>query len=176
MQVTVYANRTRDDRIMEVFTWNPRIRFCVDPARVVYHKIMAAISAMAIHHQGFKLLDIQYNRDAIIYIYEFSEQCPMHMSESQIIEYYPVLGEKTCTKCLNKKIYKGIQYCALKGNTLRRNSHFRCHWWQEAEVTGENRNVYKQGRSARHDETHGRIRTHYEQRANNIPALGCING
>lgn len=130
--VTVSANRIlQDNVIMEIFTWSPFTRMSVDPERYVYHKIQQCISHMAIHQYGFKLLEIEYLHDKIVYQYAYADKTPPNIMESQQFNYYPVLGERKCEVCRHRRIYKGTEYCLHKGTKLKRNAHYRCLEWSE---------------------------------------------
>jgi len=160
MKIVVTANRIKCDKnIIECFKWTPQTRYAIDTKRKLFHKIRDAINLMAIHKYGFKLININYFCNEIIYYYNLNKNIPPKISEQKIINYFPVLGKKTCIKCINFKKYNGNGYCVLKGKKIKKKSWYRCLYWQESGLIGgkQNRILYKQTRSKRYDKTNRRI-------------------
>lgn len=144
MDFTLSVTRKLDkatNNIIEVFTWDPKHKFVNDSKRKIYHLIRNEINKLSIHKKGFKLIDIKYLEEKIIYVYEYNSII-VDLCEQKKIKYIPTLGTKYCKKCLNYKIYKGIGYCVMKGIKVKKKSYYKCNYWTEL---GDNR-VYKQRR------------------------------
>lgn len=151
MKITLTVTRARyEDKIMEYFTWNPRVSFVNDPKRQIYHIIRNEINKLSIHKNGYTLIDIHYFKDQIIYIYKDSTTVPQKLIEQRIIEYFPILGKKTCSNCLNIRRYHKALFCFLKGIQLEKNSGYKCLYWME---NGE-KNVHFKRRPETNDKSY----------------------
>jgi len=151
MIITVSVVRVaQNDKIYEIFTWQPFVRYTTDSHRMLYHLINRAICYLAIHKYGFKLIDITYEINKTVYVYEFTDK-HVNAFDKVVFNYFPLLGEKKCKNCFNYKKYKGKEYCGMKNKQINRNSHFKCLYWMErARIIGMN-NVYQQTRSSGDD-------------------------
>jgi len=134
--MTIKLSITRilqQDKIVELFTWEPKHRFCIDTKRQLYHKLNKTINDMSIHQYGYKMEDINYYKDKIVYIFQYNDkQKYIPINECKTINYQPVLGKKTCKQCQHKRNYKKTSLCFLKGK-VQKNSWYKCRYWQEKE-------------------------------------------
>ena len=152
MKITLSAIRSlENNKIVEKFTWQPQHHYYKDTKRQLYHIMRTYINKLAIHQYDYKLIDIQYYDDKILYIYDYNSP-PKQLIESISFDYLPVLGEKKCKKCRNYKRYNGKAYCLTKGIKLKKKSHYRCLYWSENVMNNkEEESVYKCRRSKKHD-------------------------
>ena len=104
--------------------------FIKDNKRAIYYKVRNARNKMSIHHLDYNLDEIHYYDDSVVYVYYFdpNKEVP-RLCEETIIDYNPVLGKKTCKKC----IHKTGQYCAMRGTKVKKNSYYKCLYWMEKE-------------------------------------------
>jgi hypothetical protein len=148
MIITVSAVRiAQNDKIYEIFTWQPFVRYTTDSRRMLYHLINRAICYLSIHKYGFKLIDITYEINKTVYVYEFTEKY-VNALDKVSFSYFPVLGEKKCKNCLSYKRYKGKEYCGMKNKKINRHSCFRCYYWIERARILRMNYVYQQTRSS----------------------------
>ena len=149
MIITISVHRLKyNNKIAEVFTWTPKSRLALDPHRKFYHILRDSITTMAIHKEGFFLLSIRYEKEKVIYFYKDTELQPSKIMDYMVIEYFPVLGEKSCYKCMEYRIFKTNAYCVLKGIKVYKNSSYQCLYWLEKPKV---KYVHQQNRPRRYD-------------------------
>ena len=131
MKIKITATRTKiDNEIHERFTIDPNSKFFKDNKRAIYYKIINERNRMSLHKKGFILDRLFYYEDFSLYIYNYdaTKEVPL-LTEEKTINYYPVMGKKTCKKCKNKI---GC-YCIMKGIKIEKYSFYRCLYWTEKE-------------------------------------------
>jgi len=151
--VTLNITRTKkDDEIWEYFWITPDNYLCYDDKREVYYKIWKQRNKMAIHNNGYKLINIVRLEKKIIYIYEYDNnlEIPSHYETCEI-KYNPVLGKKTCLKCKHER----QMICSLRGKKLTKYSYYKCTYWMERE-RGD-RHIFTRKQTNRNDKTYAII-------------------
>lgn len=135
MIITLMINRQKiGNKIKETFSVYPEHSYCFSNKRAIFYKLWKARSMMSIH-KDYKLLSIEDENKQIIYTYEFNNSAKVpKLSESIKINYSPVLGKKYCSKCTNRKLYKGENYCIIKGKKINpKKAYYKCLFWNELE-------------------------------------------
>jgi len=164
MIVTLNINRIKqENNILEIFSWSPsNSRIIKSDNRRIYHLLRYYINNHAIHKYGYKLLNIIYHDNKILYIYLYeSDKYIPKLNEQIEIKYYPVLGKKSCHNCRNYIIYNGNAYCYLRGIKIIK-EWVKCMEWLEKEMHMEkNKNVHKWKPTRRNDKTYGRVHTYH---------------
>lgn len=131
--INIVRSMQTDGTILEIFTWNPNVKYYYDESRILQRIIKFTIAKKSMHSaQKIKLTDIIYMERSIIYKYEHTEERNVQMTEQIDIEYNPVLGLKKCMSCLHLKIFNKKLVCLFRGSKGGSNIKFKgCLDWSE---------------------------------------------
>ena len=135
MKITLMINRQKiGDTIKETFSVNPEHSYCFSNKRNIFYKLWKTRTTRSIH-QDYKLLSIEDEKRKIVYTYEYNKTAKIpKLSENIVIDYNPVLGKKTCYKCIHKRFANGKHLCAMRGKEIKpKKSCYKCLWWNELE-------------------------------------------
>jgi len=161
MKITVNAVRMKQkEKIIEIFTWNPIVSLANDTHRQLHNLISFAINTISMHKKEFKLLDIEYNKNNKIYVYNYKNEY-IEKAEQISFNYFPVLGKKSCNRCQHFRSRNKINYCNTKGIKIHHKSNYKCLYWIESgtDALRRKRNVHNQRRSKTYDRANERIST-----------------
>jgi len=149
MRITLDINRVkRGNEIWETFTVSPNNSFIKNPKRAIFNILWFLRNHYSIGDK-FPLKRILEFPDRVIYVYDIVELHNVDLHCSINLNYFPVLGTKTCKVCRNECVIQGEAYCYLKGKKLDKHSHYKCREWSEKFLySRRGGNVYKQGRPA----------------------------
>lgn len=168
MIITLNINRIKNNNIItEIFSWVPANNHIIKSNnRQIFFIIRKHINDNAIHKYNYKLIDINYFNDKIIYTYQYKNNKYIPELNKQIkINYLPVLGTKKCSNCNHRIIYKGKYFCLQRGIKLTK-EWYKCMEWFEINL--ENKNVYRREPTRRYDKNNARVYRNYRRRKYNI--------
>lgn len=144
MKITVTCIRVkRKDSIQEIFTWSPNSRYIFDSQRQITKRIKLLIAQMSLHNkvEGIKLLDINYFDNSIVFMYNIIDGITISTMESQEINYFPTLKNKTCKNCEHLKVWNNQFICLLR--VLPADKFKGCWEWEESGTTENPRELRK---------------------------------
>lgn len=132
MELTISITRRKvNNTIIENFIIAPVHPYVVDIKRKPARIINRFINRKSIANK-YPLLYIHKNDYNTTFVMEFTDRpIDFKMSEIYKFKYYPVLGEKRCTKCEALKIFNNNFYCRIKSKKLNKNSWYKCQEWRE---------------------------------------------
>ena len=119
---------SNNNTIEEVFTCNLFTGdFLSDQNTHAYHLIKDKINLCCLHNDGFILIDIQYKKNCIIYVYNYTgvapKKAPCEMFMTKINMWR---GAKTCQYCDFLKPISNKEICLLFGKPKG-----KCLYWDE---------------------------------------------
>lgn len=126
------TRRKHGNKILEIFSITPSHSLLKKSNRAIYYYLWKLINDKSISaiydliekiENGNKIINVLLYNDNITYT-------PDHL-DTISINYRPVLGKKTCRKCMHYKKYKEKKICYVKGKEVNKNSWYKCLYWHE---------------------------------------------
>lgn len=158
MKVAYDVFRTKKDATIQE-TWTCNEKFGYDETRRLFYELRFLRNNHSIGQLGYKLLEIYYNSNNIIYEFNYIKELPVAPNFERFwIEYTPTPSKK-CRYCHFR--HKRLNWCMMKNKEITKDLHFKCMWWFEKRQDPEDIEfVYQHARSEENDASDRRVLTY----------------
>jgi len=161
MKITYDVFRSKTNNIIKE-TWICNEKLGLDETRQLFYALRIIRNKNSIGQLGYKLNEIYYNNNNIIYESLFNEGLkikPAPSFERFWIDYVPAISKK-CKNCYFMQTE--LNWCMMKNKKITKNLHFKCAWWMEKSMNNleDAGIVYQCARSKENGGTNSRIHTY----------------
>lgn len=128
------VRRKVNDKIQEYFSASPNISYVNDASRWIFYKLRELRNEHAIHNLGYELEKIEYNKNNILYLYNYKQDLIIpKLYDTTQINYLPAQSKK-CKYCIHKINTTKDEYCKMKSKKITKHLNYKCLHWNEVNL------------------------------------------